>query len=84
MSQAKSKTIASTLLSSFGTFLLVMAAYSLYLGFLSPMNRGRGLEGGAAFLCLVLGSLGAYLLRKAGKMNKGKSQSSLQESAGQK
>lgn len=74
MAQAAKKTVVRSLLGCGGMLLLILAAQALYLGFLSPMNRGRGMGGGAFLLALVFGVPGAYLLYRASKATKNGSQ----------
>ena len=71
MNQANKHTTQSTLLRLVGGILLASAAFALYAGFLSPMNRSRhdfgDLAGGAVLLALLFGVPGAYLMYRASK-----------------
>lgn len=61
----------SALLHLGGWVLLASAAFALYAGFLSPMNRSRAgsgaRAGGAVMLAVLFGAPGAYLMYRASK-----------------
>ncbi len=69
MTESKKTTVAGAFLSICGFVLLCSAAFAIYAGFLSPMNRGKGLEGGAVLLAVLFGAPGAYLTYRASKTN---------------
>ena len=69
MTQADKKTVKGSLLGCGGSMFLMLAAHALYLGFISPLNRGKpGMAGGAVMLALLFGAPGAFLLYKASKV----------------
>ncbi len=65
MSQNQGNPILKLLMQCGGALLLLLAAQSFYLGFLSPMNKGQGMAGGAVLLITLFGAPGAYLIYKA-------------------
>ena len=68
MTQPGKKNTKSWLLRGSGFVFLMLAAQALYLGFLSPLNRGKsGMAGASVAIALLFGVPGAFLLYRASK-----------------